>query len=234
MPCRNRLDRKSPVGDTSLTGTDNKGKDVQGSSLEVALVPFSRLTGLPVVRFSVDGSEMLGALEISPSEHERRRQTGVGAVTSTALLHGLWLLTPHGPTPSEMLPEIKVQRLRAAPHAAVETDEGFELAYSPPGMLRSVALRGRSVERAVARAARFTPIVERFVLVDETQQPVASPTERAAREWGVGIVSLRCGDSPEVLVPASPAKTGIPSVYRWWVAELAYERYLYESTHLVS
>jgi hypothetical protein len=177
---------------------------------------------------------MLGALEICTSEHERRRQAGIGGITSTALLHGLWLLPPHGPTPSGMLPEIKVQRLRAAPHAAVETDEGFELTYSPPGMLRSVALRSRSVARAVDRAARFTPIVERFVLVDETQQPVASPTECVAREWGVGIISLRCGDSPEVLVPASPAETGIPSVYRWWVAELAYERYLYESTQPVS
>ena len=106
---------------------------MQGSFLEVALASFSRLIGLPAVRFSIDGAEMFGTLEICSSEHERRRQAGVGAVTSTALLHGLWLLSPHGPTPSEMLPEIKVQRLRAAPHVAVETDEGFELAYSPPG-----------------------------------------------------------------------------------------------------
>lgn len=204
-----------------------------GSPPDVALASFSRLTGLPAVRFSIDGSEMLGALEICPSEHERRRRYGVGGITSTALLHGLWLLPPHGPTPPGMLPEVKVERLRAAPHAAVETDEGFELSYSPPGVLRSVAMRSRSVERAVDRAARFTPIVERFVLVDETQ-PVASPTECVAREWGVGIISLRYGNAPEVRVPASPAETGIPSVYRWWVAELAYERYLYENTQPVS
>lgn len=211
-----------------------RGADVLDSPLDVALASFSHLTGFPAVRFSIDGSEVLGALEVCPSEHERRRQAGVGGITSTALLHGLWLLPPHGPTPPGMLPEMKVQRLRAAPHAAVETEEGFELTYSPPGVLRSVALRSRSVERAVDRAARFTPIVERFVLVDETQQPVASPTECVAREWGVGIIYLRSGDSPEVLVPASPAETGIPSVYRWWVAELAYERYLYENTQPVS
>ena len=205
-----------------------------GSPLDVALASFSHLTGLPAVQFSIDGSEVLGALEICSSEHERRRQAGVGGITSAALLHGLWLLPPHGLTPPGMLPEMKVQRLRAAPHAAVETDEGFELAYSPPGMLRSVAFRGRSVERAVDRAARFTPIVERFVLIDETQQPVASPAECVAREWGVGIISLRCRNSPEILVPAIPAETGVPSVYRWWVAELAYERYLYENTQLVS
>ncbi len=69
----------------------------------------------------------------------------------------------------------------------------------------------------------------RLVLIEENQEPVASFIECVAREWGVGIMSLRCGACPEVLVPASPAETGVPSVYRWWVAELAYERYLYES-----
>ncbi|MDE0493985.1 MAG: hypothetical protein OXH54_08620 [Acidimicrobiaceae bacterium] len=186
------------------------------------------------MRFSIDGSEMLGAIEICCAEHERRTQSDIGAITSTALLHGLWLLPPHTPTPVGMLPDIKVQRLRAAPHTAVETAAGFERTYSPPGVLRSVTFRGRRVERAVARAARFTPIVQRYVLVDESQQPVAWPTECVAREWGVGIVALRRGNSPEVLVPASPVETGIPSVYRWWIAELAYERYLYESTQPVS
>ena len=70
--------------------------------------------------------------------------------------------------------------------------------------------------------------------MSERQQPVALLTEYTAREWGVGIVTLRCDGYPEVLVPASPAVTGVPSVYRWWVAELAYERYLYESAQPVS
>lgn len=205
-----------------------------GSALDEALSSVSHLTGLPVVRFSIDGSEMLGALEICRAEHERRKQSDIGAITSTALLHGLWLLSPHAPTPVGMLPEIKVQRLRAAPHTAVETDTGFERTYSPPGVLRCVTFRGRSVERAVTRAARFTPIMQRFVVIDESQQPVASPTECIAREWGVGIIALHCEGSPEVLVPASPVETGIPSVYRWWVAELAYERYLYDSTQPVN
>lgn len=205
-----------------------------GSALGLALSSTAYLAGLPVVQFSIDGSEMLGALEICPDEHERRKQAGVGAITSTALLHGLWMLPPHAPTPAAALPEVKVQRLRAAPHAAVETSAGFELTYSPPGVLRSVAFFGRSVERAVDRAVRFTPIVERHVLVTEDQQPVAAPTECIAREWGVGILSVGLGSCPEVLVPASPAETGVPSVYRWWAAELAYERYLYENAHPVS
>ena len=203
-------------------------------ALDLALDSVAHVTGLPVVRFAIDGLEMLGALEFSLDEHERRTREEVGAITSTALLHGLWLLPTGGPTPPGMLPEVKVQRLRGAPHAAVETDAGFDRTYNPPGILRSVAFSSSSVERSVDRAARFTPIVQRFVLVEENQEPVASSIECVAREWGVGIISLRCGACPEVLVPASPAETGIPSVYRWWVAELAYERYLYESAQPVS
>ena len=204
------------------------------AALDVALSSVSRPTGLPVVRFRIDGLALLGALEVCPTEHERRMQASVGAVTSTALLHGLWLLPPHAPTSAAALPEIKVQRLRAAPHTAVETAAGFNRIYSPPGVLRSVAFYGGSTERSVSRAARFTPIVQRFALVSEGQQPVAVSTEYMAREWGVGIISLRRDSDPEVLVPASPAETGVPSVYRWWAAELAYENYLYESTQPVS
>ena len=203
-------------------------------ALDLALASVAQVTGLPVVRFAIDGLEILGALELSLDEHERRARLEAGAITSTALLHGLWLLPTGGPTPPGMLPEIKVQRLRGAPHAAVETAAGFERTYDPPGILRSVAFSGASVERSVERAARFTPIVERFVLIVENQEPVASSTECVAREWGVGIISLRYGACPEVLVPASPAETGVPSVYRWWVAELAYERYLYDNTQPVS
>ena len=70
--------------------------------------------------------------------------------------------------------------------------------------------------------------------MSDRQQPVELPTEYMAREWGVGIISVRSDSHPEVLVPASPAEVGVPSVYRWWVAELAYERYRYESTQPVS
>ena len=231
---RERLDSRPAIHDTSPLVPETKEEQVPALFSDLALASVAQVTGLPAVRFNIDGLEMLGALDISTGEHERRVRAGLGAITSTALLHGLWLLPPGGSTPSGMLPEVKVQRLRHAPHTAVETDAGFERTYAPPGILRSVAFSGRSVARTVDRAARFTPIVQRFVLIDESQKPVASSTECVAREWGVGIISLRRGSCPEVLVPASPAETGIPSVYRWWVAELAYERYLYESTQPVS
>ena len=228
------MDKRLAAHDTSSLGMTTAGEWMLTAAPGLARSSLEQVTGFPVVRFAIDGQEMLGAFELSPNEHERRARARVGAIVSTALLHGLWLLPPGGPTPLGMLPDVKVQRLRAAPHAAVETDAGFERTYSPPGVLRSVALSGRNVERTVDRAARFTPIVQRFVLVDENQEPLNSSTACAAREWGVGIMSVRPGAGPHVLIPAGSADTGIPSVYRWWVAELAYERYLYKNTQPVS
>ena len=217
-------DRKNEATD-SWTGFKGEAAVIASSSLSCLSV--EELVGGPVVRFSIDGLPMTGAFELYRDEHERRQGAGVGAITCRALLHGLWLLPPGGSTPLSMLPDVKVQRLQAAPHVAIETNGGFVRSYEPPGVLRSLAFYGKDLKRSVERAARFTPIVQRFVLVEE-QQIVHPSVDWFAREWGVGIIRLRQGSSPRVLVPASPAEVGIPSVYRWWVAELAYERFLQE------
>lgn len=197
------------------------------ASSSLACPSVKELIGGPAVRFSIDGLPMTGAFELYHDEHERRRRAGVGAITCRALLHGLWLLPPGGSTPLSMLPDVKVQRLQAAPHVAIETNGGFVRTYEPPGVLRSLAFYGRDLKRSVDRAARFTPIVQRFVLIEE-HQIVHPSVEWVAREWGVGIIKLRHGCSPETLVSADLPKIGVPSVYRWWAAELAYERYLRE------
>lgn len=196
-------------------------------SSSLACPSVEELVGGRAVRFSIDGLPMTGGFELYPDEHERRQRAGVGAITCRALLHGLWLLPPGGSTPLSMLPDVKVQRLQAAPHVAIETNSGFVRTYEPPGVLRSLAFYGRDLKRSVDRAARFTPIVQRFVLVEE-QQIVHPSVDWVAREWGVGIIKLRHGYSPETLVPADLPEIGVPSVYRWWAAELAYERYLRE------
>lgn len=199
-----------------------------------AVEAVEQLTQAPVVSFSIEGSKMLGAFDLHPDEHERRQRAGVGAITSKALLHGLWLLPPGGFVASGTLPDVKVRRLRMAPHCAIETHCGFWRTYAPPGVLRTVAFGGNDVARSVQRAVRFTPIFQRFVLTHEPSGSVPWTVECLAREWGVGIISPSEMDGPRVVIPASPAEVGIPSVYRWWIAELAYERYLYEKTQLVS
>ena len=204
------------------------------AELGLTLDALGKIIDEHIVRLSINGSTMLAAFELCSDEHERRMQEGVGAITSTALLCGLWLLPTGVPVAPERLPDVKAQRLHEAPYAVTKTFAGFERTYSPPGILRSVMFSGRSLERSVDRALRFTPIVQRFALIDQGGAALPSPVECLAREWGVGIIALHQEAPPQVLVPAMPAEVGVPSVYRWWVAELAYKRYLYESTHSVS
>ena len=202
-----------------------------GCAAADALHAVESATDLPAVAFSVEGVPMIGAFALNRDEHDRRARLGVGAVTSVALLHGLWMLPPGGLVPQEALPDIKVQRLRAAPHAAAETDAGFERLYAPPGTLRAVGLTSGNVESVVNRLARVPPIFQRFALVPAPGQSVPLPIECMAREWGVGIILLRRGSSPRVLVPAAEATTGVPGVFRWWMAELAYESYISTARH---
>ena len=49
------------------------------SASDLALDSVAHVTGLPVVRFAIDGLEILGALELSFDEHERRAREEVGA-----------------------------------------------------------------------------------------------------------------------------------------------------------
>ena len=187
-----------------------------------------------VVSFQIDGSPMLGAFELDEVEHMRRDRQGVGAVTSCGLLHGLWLLPRGGPVEAACLPDIKVQRLRAAPEMAVETMDGFVRTYSPPGILRAVAFLGCSLRQRVLRAVRFVPIVERYVVASYKRHPVPLQIEYLAREWGVGIIEMDEVGKTELSVPADVAERGVPGVYRWWAAEQAYEGFLYERAQFLS
>ena len=190
--------------------------------------------GYPTVALRLQGRPVLGAFGLNGHEHQRRAQLGIGAITSVALLCALWMLPRGGITPPELLPVGKVRRLRAAPHSVQETDGGFERLYDPPGVLGAVVFAGRSAERAVYQAARFTPIVERYVLLEQFNGPLAASVQSVAREWGVGVLSVSPRYGTQVLIPAADAVTGVPSAYRWWIAELAYESYLYDSAHAAS
>ena len=196
---------------------------------------FRQVAGIgSIVSFQIDGSPMLGAFELDEAEHMRRDRQGVGAVTSCGLLHGLWMLPTGGPVTTTCLPDVKVRRLRAAPEMVEETAQGFVRTYSPPGVLRSVAFVGRSLQQRVWRAARFTPIVERYAIVDYRRRAIPLGIEYLAREWGVGIIKTKEVGASELSVPAATAERGVPGVYRWWAAEQAYQGLLYENAQLVS
>jgi len=223
-----------------MGGQDARGPNSQGRarvSTATTICGAAHAVGdilrLPLVAIRIDGASMLVGFELDVVEHERRTRLGLGALTSTELLHGLWLLPSGVPVPLGALPPNKVERLRAASHSAVETGIGLERLYSPPGVVRSVAFVGRNADRLVQRSIRFTPIFQRIAVVVDGSKPLSPRVECTAREWAVGIVEVNSGTATCAL-PAGPAETGVPSVYRWWMAELAYESWLYENAQLVS
>lgn len=190
------------------------------------------LTGLPAVAIRLEGKEMAAAFDPDVGEHARRSSAGAGAVTSRALLHGLWLLPTGVPVPTAAIPERKRQHLRAAGHFAHEDGGCLERLYSPAGAVRAIAIAGADIERSVSQAIRFTPIVQRVVVTDVTTRP-SPATLGLAEEWGVGVVTAR-ENGCDVLCHPAPAVVGVPAVYRWWLAELAYEGWLQQSAQPVS
>lgn len=197
-----------------------------------ALRAIEQLTALPAVSLCLEGRAVVAAFEPSAWEHQRRASVGAGAVTSRAVLHGLWLLPAGIPVPTGFIPDVKRRRLRAASHFAVEDGACFERLYSPAGAVRTIAFVGKDVRRNVEHAIRFTPIVERVVVSNASSLPSRAALDLAGH-WGVGVV-VTAGNDLEVLVHPRPAVVGVPAVYRWWLAELAYERWLQQSAQPVS
>ena len=190
------------------------------------------LTSLPVVSLAIDGVQMLAAFEPNDEEHARRSALDVGAVTSTALLHGLWLLPLGVPVPIDDVPDHKRRCLESAGQLVNVADGCFERLYSPPGAIRVVAFSGTRTSRSLRQAAKFTPIVQRLAFAEGPVHPSASIL-RTAELLGIGLV--QCADgATNVLVTPSVPELGVPAVYRWWIAELAYSSWLYENAQPVS
>lgn len=197
-----------------------------------ALAAVRQRTSLPAVVVHLDGQRLIAAFQLDAHEHDRRSGLGIGAVTSRPVLHGLWLLPAGIPVPADALPAVKRRRLRAAPHFAVEGEAGFARLYSPPGVVRTIAFTGPDPTLCVLRAVRFTPIVERIV-VSHRAMPLPVDARRLSDRFGIGVIEVS-GD--EICVVAEPerAVVGVPAVYRWWIAELAYESWLQQSAQPVS
>lgn len=186
---------------------------------------------MKVLLVTIDRVRVAVAFEPDLSEHRRRQALGTGAVTATSVLHGLWLLPSRIPVPAAALPDHKRDRLSRLPALVTSIDDQLRRTYEAPGVVRALASGGRSARRAVELVARFSPIFYRYAVVNGDSSLPAVITY--AFENGVGV--LQTDDEEARVVSAAPeAVRGVPAVYRWWIAELAYEAWLYESTQPVS
>jgi hypothetical protein len=183
-------------------------------------------TGVPL---KIDGSSFVAGLRLCDTEHARRRDLGVGSATSTGLLHALWGL-PYGiPVPWASMSERDRITLDGEGFGWIDDAGGAVVrTYQPPGAVGTIVVADSSLPRAVSRAASHPPTVRRVVLwrrqSDRPPRRQPAQLERAS-SFGIGIFAVNEGECREVL-PAAPALTGLPAVFRWWQAELAYRNWL--------
>lgn len=173
-----------------------------------------------LVRFAFGGSLVMGLLSVSEPERQRRRALpAVGDLSDLDLLHSLWNI-PFGEPISEIALEADVVATLDRFPAAVERNGDVLLrTFQPIGHIGAVIFSASKPEAAVNQAIRFTPIIRRFARVEV--KPSSAILAEAA-EWGIGILVADKGERPVVLRNAAQPVIGLPTVFRWWLAEHAY------------
>ena len=95
----------------------------------------------------------------------------------------------------------------------------------------AVGAMATSARAAVTAVGGYPTIFKRFALVSGA---TVDPYEvDRARGYGIGVSHLVDDEWVSVLEPGS-AELGVPAVYRWWIAEIAYRNYLASEAHCTS
>jgi hypothetical protein len=186
--------------------------------------------GCEVVSAKVEGRPVLLAFEPDPYEHPRRRHNSLATVPSRRLLHALWSLPHQIPWPACGLDQLDIETLESDGAGFVAVDHGtFVRIYQPPGRVHAVAMRSRRLTDAVNRVGQFPPIFSRYAIATRS---CGSDHEAvvAAAALGIGTAMAHSGGLQVRSEPATPQR-GVPGVYRWWLAELAYREWRQASAH---
>ena len=159
----------------------------------------------------------------------RRDCAGMGAVTSRGLLHALWSVPHEIPVPWLALSPLDRFTLESEGKGWVELNPRHVIRrYQPPGVVRTVSVSDESLPRAIIRVGARPPVFERIALwkrTSATTPRIRRATLDRARLLGIGVAVSDPSGVSELLAP-QPAEMGVPSVYRWWQAELAYQSWL--------
>lgn len=190
----------------------------------------AELLGFPVVRVFLEGRSVLLGFDPDPYEHPRRVQRGLGAVRSRRLLQALWSLPHEMPWATTGLDPVDLRTLGEAGGGHVEfTDSVIRRTYQPPGLVRSVGLWRKELANAVCGVGQFPAIFSRHALATREGARCEEALATAAA-LGIGAaVSAR--DGLKVHTNAHPPQQGVPGVYRWWIAEMAYHEWRQTTVH---
>jgi hypothetical protein len=153
------------------------------------------------------------------AEQVRRRNEGLGAVTSLWLLDAVMTLPAGAPVRVADLSEEVWACISAAPKGVVAVDGGWVTRLlSPPLTVVGAVMCGTGWRRLLQRAGRFTPFAQRL-LVLEKMPPSRMMWE--AQVAGVGVWVFRDGQLAE-MCPPEPFKQRYWKPAGWRFAERAY------------
>lgn len=184
-----------------------------------------------VVPAILDGRPVLMAFELDSTEHARRHDGGsIGPVPSRGLLHALWTLPEGLAWPISGLDRLDADTLKQEGDGFVAMNgASVTRLYRPAGRVHAIGLAGRRLVDAVAAASQLPPIFRRYAIAAK-----GTGTDRdavaAARAIGVGAAVSSPG-ALRVFARAEPPLVGVPGIYRWWLAEVAYRSLLQANAH---
>lgn len=180
----------------------------------------------PVVttRLRIDGQVVSAALLLDSTEVDRRRGVGIGAVADAGLLHALWTLPEGLPMPLNTVNDLDLDTLSELGEGTIEFDDSRAMrTYRPIGTVCALAAVAANAGSAVRSVGAFPTIFRRLAMVTG---PVVDQVDLdLACAYGVGVSHL-AGDEWKTLLEPAAAELGVPAVYRWWIAEIAYRNYL--------
>lgn len=172
---------------------------------------------------AIDGVSWFAGFEIDLVEHHRRVSVGLGAVVDRRVLHAMWELPEGVSIPESNLSAADRSTLRDCDPGVVERSGGrVARLFHPAGSVKLAVAGSRRAADGLRRTAVIPPIFERLVV--SAIKPSCRDAELATRR-GIGLV-WSSPDGPVVFVPPRAAHVGVPAVYRWWVGEIAYGRWL--------
>ena len=196
------------------------------SASGITQVPPTRELSVPLC---VDNRKFIAGFQLNHHEHFRRQTRGLQAISSTGLLHALWELPHDIPFPVNSFNELDRATLESADDGWVKR-QGADLLreYQPPGVVRSVTVSDHSLKLAISKAAACPPIFRRIAIwrTSACRHNVNSfASVKRATALGIGVIVDAGSHTYELVQPAQPMR-GLPSVFRWWQAEIAYRNWI--------
>jgi hypothetical protein len=193
---------------------------------DIRLSPDALATGL--VEMVAGGARAAGAagealVAWDHAEQARRRQAGLGAITSLWLLDAVMNLPLGTPVRASDLSETTWNDLLGAPAGVVKIEGAWVTRLlTPPLTVVAAAVRGKGWRRPLQRVGRFTPFAQRLLILDT---PPASQLMWEAAVAGVGVWVIKDHHLVVVCAP-EPFKRRYWKPAGWRFAERAYAAWL--------